>query len=526
MENYSDLIKSIASKYQKRKIAVIGKGDSLQELNLEQLRDFLIINLNDSEGLIPGDLCFLHRQEIADRITTYHAAHYFAPAHVTMPITSLVSLEERNWDQDGFEHVYEYLGDEQFYLTDYLLLSVIKFCIRYQEALDEKVEVYFLGFDFFTEVPSPNSGPHEDQAYTNLVLKTQESYFKNLLPHFVEIYPNVSLHHVGHKRFSDYSILAFNNWITELTKKEDSSVSNVTNAELYQELLYEVMNSNKVIVVAEFTNNHIGDKDRLIRMIHLAKESGADMIKLQKRDVETFYTPTDLEKPYDSPFGTTLGAYRKAVELDVEILELVDRECRNLRIPWFTSVLDWNSFRFMQQFDPILTKLPSTISNHRNYLLKVGERFKGDLVISTGFTTKEYEDFILQNFTDGRNLFLLQCTSSYPTPPEACQISVVRHYSELQQMQFPGLIPGYSSHDMGSLGCMLAVAAGAKMIEKHVKLGDLDWVHFDGVALDLSNDDFRNFVRDVRKAEIMSGTKVKVVHDMEHHKYETNKNHN
>jgi hypothetical protein len=31
---------------------------------------------------------------------------------------------------------------------------------------------------------------------------------------------------------------------------------------------------------------------------------------------------------------------------------------------------------------------------------------------------------------------------------------------------------------------MMAVAAGARMIEKHVKIGDLDWVHFDGVAID------------------------------------------
>lgn len=526
MENYSDLIKSIASKYQKRKIAIIGKGDSLLELKLDYLRDFLIINLNDSEKIVPGELCFLHRQEIADKITEYHAEHYFAPTHVTMPIKGLVPLPEKNWVQGGFENVYEYLGNQEFYLTDYLLLSVIKFCIQYQVALGGQVDLYFLGFDFFTERPNPNSGPHEDQAYTNLVLKTQESYFKKLLPHFVEVYPNLSLHHVGNKGFSDYSSLAFNNWIAELSQQSETSVSAPSNAELYKELFEETLNSSKVIVVAEFTNNHIGDKDRLIRMIHLSKESGADMIKLQKRDVDTFYTPSDLEKPYDSPFGKTLGAYRKAVELEADMLELVDRECRKLRIPWFTSVLDWNSFNFMRQFDPVLTKLPSTISNHRNYLLKVGESFNGDLVISTGFTTKEYEEFILKNFTDGRNLYLLQCTSSYPTPPEACQISIVRHYSELQQMQYPGLIPGYSSHDMGSLGCMLAVAAGAKMIEKHVKLGDLDWVHFDGVALDLSNGDFKRFVQDVRKAEVMSGSKVKVVHDMEHHKYETNKNHN
>ena len=190
-------------------------------------------------------------------------------------------------------------------------------------------------------------------------------------------------------------------------------------------------------------------------------------------------------------------------------------------------MLDWNSYVFLQEFDIPLLKLPSTISNHKNYLLKVGEDFSGDLVISTGFTDATYEQFVLDNFvSEDRRLFLLQCTSSYPTPPEACQVSVVRHYDELASSKYNNLYSGYSSHDVGSLGCMLAVAAGAKMLEKHVKLGDLDWIHFDGVAIDLYNNKFKDFVHDVRKAEVMCGSKNKTIHSQEHHKYVVNEKHN
>ena len=66
---------------------------------------------------------------------------------------------------------------------------------------------------------------------------------------------------------------------------------------------------------------------------------------------------------------------------------------------------------------------------------------------------------------------------------------------------------------------MLAVAAGAKMIEKHVKLGNMDWVHFDGVALDLLDNTFGDFVSAVRKAELLTGSKTKQIHHQEHHKY-------
>ena len=121
---------------------------------------------------------------------------------------------------------------------------------------------------------------------------------------------------------------------------------------------------------------------------------------------------------------------------------------------------------------------------------------------------------------------MLQCSSSYPTPPEACQLSVVRHYDKIKDQVNGELYPGYSSHDVGSLGCMLAVAAGARMVEKHVKLGNLDWVHFDGVALDLYDDQFKDFVKDVRRAEVMAGTETKKIHPSEHHKYTPNETHN
>ena len=84
----------------------------------------------------------------------------------------------------------------------------------------------------------------------------------------------------------------------------------------------------------------------------------------------------------------------------------------------------------------------------------------------------------------------------------------------------PLIVPGYSSHDLGSFGCSLAVAAGARMIEKHVKLGDVPWVHFDKVAVDLKGHDFAKFVKEIRTAERIMGSEVKRILPCETHKYE------
>ena len=57
------------------------------------------------------------------------------------------------------------------------------------------------------------------------------------------------------------------------------------------------------------------------------------------------------------------------------------------------------------------------------------------------------------------------------------------------------------------------------MVEKHVKLGSNEWLHFDSVALDLEGGDFGDFVAALRKAEVAAGQPDKRVTPSEHHKY-------
>ena len=44
-------------------------------------------------------------------------------------------------------------------------------------------------------------------------------------------------------------------------------------------------------------------------------------------------------------------------------------------------------------------------------------------------------------------------------------------------------------------GCIMAIAAGAKLLEKHVKFKDVKWGHFDSVALNLGSNEFKNFCK-------------------------------
>lgn len=134
-------------------------------------------------------------------------------------------------------------------------------------------------------------------------------------------------------------------------------------------------------------------------------------------------------------------------------------------------------------------------------------------------TDRAYEAWVLETFRQVPELYLMQANSAYPTPARDCNVGVVRHYHRLSKSD-PRIVPAYSSHDEGWFGSAMAVAAGARMVEKHVKLADTDWAHFDAVALDLTTSQFRDYVGRVCEAETLMGSEEKAVAPSEHHKYQ------
>jgi sialic acid synthase SpsE len=521
-ENFLTLIKHTFSKYSTNKVYVIGKGGSLDRISKDLLSDGVIININDSELFIPGDFCFFHNKWVVQSIKNNNARSGLYFSDYDFDNENFIKVPYYPEDQNIYESLFISKDLPKIYVSDFLFLSVSNFLNYVVEELDLELRVYFLGFDFDLDSKSPlfsNFTMHREE-FTAALLKSQENIFIDLLKNKNLL--KFDMFHVGEKQYSNCHIEHF------IFNKNPLNNSNDYKSNLfYYSLLKEKINNGIPIIVAELTNNHLGDEYRLREMIRLSKLSGADAIKVQIRDVNTFYTSEELAKPYKSVFGVTLGDYRNGVELTSHLFDILIRECLINEIFWFISVLDKNSFDKIQKYNLPLIKLPSTISNHKNYLSHVANSFSGDVVVSTGYSSLEYEKFVLDSFFKfDRNVFLLQCTSSYPAPDDSCNISVVRYYNELKESRYPKLIPGYSSHDVGSLVSQMAISAGALMIEKHVKLGNVDWVHFDSVALDLTTQEFKLFCSDIKRAISICGDKYKKIDKRENHKYIPNEKSN
>lgn len=397
----------------------------------------------------------------------------------------VVTLEQiANADQGTHQRLY--IGSIRFGLSE-LLIAID------HVAKHAPLTLILIGFDFRAATSDDDilkSDRRMDNMQRQIDVNAQRDVFFKLKP----TYPSLRVIHAGFDRESD---------------ADPRSALTATATPLSM--------TGDVEIVAEVTTNHFGDPDRLFRLIRCAAAAGADSVKLQARDVNTFYTADKLAEAYESPFGKTFADYRHAIELSDTTIAKAQALATSLGLTVFFSALDEISFRRLRGLGIQRLKLPSTISEHRQYLDHVASLELDELVISTGMTDQAYEDYIIGAFGKVKNLYLLHCISSYPTASPDANIAVVRHYWELAQ-KHPHIVPGYSSHDIGGFGCALAVAAGARMIEKHIKVGSNSWAHFDDTALDVEQE-FPEFVRTIRAAARVCGSETKSIQASEHHKY-------
>jgi len=506
-ENFLDLVRSIASKYDNQRVVILGKGASADSIESHFFESSIVIGLNDAEWIANCDISIFHEEWVVSSLSEsgFQSDLYLSQLDADVSPKRLIKV---NFQPLGFDTsdlmMSRLLDDSEIVLEEVMLLTALKLALIIAKIRGSTQDVFLVGMDFnphqgYSEKAKRKFDPKIDTSRA-LSVESQEYFLK----HAIYLLKNsaIRVSHVGNREFSTLTP-------TEVNVKFGLKPIHLERGESEEQ---------EVLITAEVTTNHFGDRKRLETLIRESKAAGADFVKFQKRDVDSFYSQSQLEAEYLSPFGITFADYRHALELDLEDFGFIDGLCRELGIGWFLSVLDRPSYDFVKTLNPRLIKLPSTISEHKDYLEHVASDYRGDLVLSTGMTDHNHESWVLRTFTSQNRLYLLHANSAYPTPEEHCNIAVVRHYSLLSESN-PKIIPGWSSHDPGWLGSALAVAAGARMVEKHVKLGNTDWAHFDSVALDVSTGAFKEYVSAIRRAQKIVGSSKKAITASEHHKY-------
>lgn len=251
-------------------------------------------------------------------------------------------------------------------------------------------------------------------------------------------------------------------------------------------------------IIAEMSANHAGSIERAKEIIRVAKESGADCVKIQT------YTPDTLTIDCHNEYfqvknGTWEGEnlyslYGKAYtpwEWQKELKEEADR----IGIDFFSTPFDKSAVDFLEEIGSEFYKIASFEMIDLPLIEYVASKGK-PIIMSTGMASLEEIREAVETVKNAGNnqLILLKCSSAYPA------ISDDMHLATIQDMKEKFQIPiGLSDHSMGSLGATVAVALGGNVIEKHFCLSrEID---NPDASFSMTPEEFKQMVQDVRNTE-------------------------
>jgi pseudaminic acid synthase len=251
-------------------------------------------------------------------------------------------------------------------------------------------------------------------------------------------------------------------------------------------------------LIAEVSANHHQDFDQAVKIIHAAKDAGADAIKVQT------YTPDTMTIACSRPefrIEGTIWNGRNLHELYGEAYTPWEWQPRlkqvanDLGLDLFSTPFDATAVDFLEAMNVPAHKLAS-FELVDIPLIQTMARTGKPLIMSTGMATVEEIEEAVQTAREAgaTQIALLKCTSAYPAPAEEMNLRTIPELA--RRFHVPA---GLSDHSMGIAVPVAAVALGACIIEKHLTLSRS--VPGPDSAFSLEPQEFKAIVGAVRVAE-------------------------
>lgn len=263
------------------------------------------------------------------------------------------------------------------------------------------------------------------------------------------------------------------------------------------------------LVIAEIGVNHDGNVDAAHELVDVAARAGADVVKFQTFTPELLAsagartaayqrrsTGEDSQQRMVRALALPEGAWR----------ELVDH-CREVGVEFASTAFDRPSLDLIVDLGVPFLKVGSGEMTNLPFLREIAERGL-PMVVSTGMSTLAEVEAAMAAAAAAPQICLLHCVSSYPAPDEDVNLRAIGTLHE----HF-GVPVGWSDHTVGNLSAMLAVAVGARILEKHITLDTTLPGPDHAASADPAM--FESYVADVRRVQTMLGDGVKRPRDAE-----------
>ncbi len=226
-------------------------------------------------------------------------------------------------------------------------------------------------------------------------------------------------------------------------------------------------------IIAELSANHNGSIDKALATIDMAKEMGADAIKIQTYTADTM--TIDCDNKYFQIEGGLWDGYNlyklyQWAQTPFEWHQAIFEHAKKIGITLFSTPFDETAVDLLESLNCPAYKIASFEATDLLLIEKVAQTGK-PLIISTGMANEQEIDELVNTVkTAGvTELILLHCISSYPAPVEQSNLTTISDIKDRWQV-----LSGLSDHTLGTSVAITSVALGASIIEKHITLSRSD----------------------------------------------------
>lgn len=267
--------------------------------------------------------------------------------------------------------------------------------------------------------------------------------------------------------------------------------------------------NNKIFIIAEAGVNHNGKLSNALKLVRLAKNSGADAVKFQTWNTNEIIVPNTNRPSYQLKDKKKFDQYEfaKSLELSHKDFLKIFLYCKKIGIKFLSTADDVKSVRFLKNFQNFFKIGSADLTNYQiiNEIIKI----KKSIILSTGLSNlSDIHDVIKflrkKKFNYKKKLILLHCNTAYPTPFEDINLKVI---PELKKKL--GVKVGLSDHSISDECAIGAAALGADVIEKHITLHKK--MKGPDHSTSLNGEEFRIMVNKIRNLEIALGKKKKFI---------------
>ena len=224
----------------------------------------------------------------------------------------------------------------------------------------------------------------------------------------------------------------------------------------------------KTLIIAEAGVNHNGDVTQAKKLVDVAAECGADLVKFQMFDANNLATKDAPKADYQihtTNSSESQQAMLSKLALTDDMVKELFAYAKEKNIGIFATGFDVASVNTLIKLGQDRFKIPSGEITNLPLIRHVGQQNK-QVLLSTGMCELSEVEFaikiLINSGTLKDNITVLHCTSAYPAP----MIDINLNAMQTMQKVFDVSV-GYSDHSQGIEVAIAAVALGASVIEKH-----------------------------------------------------------